>query len=58
LESSKSKKDLFDKLNGSRELLSLLKEESYVIWKLRTLCEKAREYFLPIRKRYLLPDYV
>jgi uncharacterized protein YbbC (DUF1343 family) len=57
LESSKYKKDLFDKLNGDKELFSLLKEERYIIWKLRALCEQAREYFLPIRKKYLLPDY-
>lgn len=57
LEGSQVNKDLFDKLNGDKELFRLLKEERYVIWKLRALCEKARAEFLPVRKKYLLKEY-
>lgn len=57
LESSRNKKDVFNKLNGDKIFLKILKEDTYVIWKLRSLCEQAREQFFPIRKKYLLSDY-
>lgn len=52
-----NKKDVFNKLNGSEEILNIVSKEKYIIWKLRDLCENAREEFLPIRKKYLLSDY-
>ncbi len=52
-----NKKDVFNKLSGSEEILKILTQEKYIIWKLRNLCAKARSDFLPIRKKYLLKDY-
>lgn len=52
-----SLRDVFNKLNGSEEVLDILSKEKYIIWKLRTLCDKGRSEFLPIRKKYLIPEY-
>ncbi len=52
-----NKRDVFNKLNGSEEILAIMKSERYIIWKLRDLCAKAREQFLPIRNKYLLAEY-
>jgi uncharacterized protein YbbC (DUF1343 family) len=52
-----NKRDVFNKLNGSEEILTILSEEKYIIWKLRDLCVQARETFLPIRSKYLFPTY-
>jgi len=54
---SANKKDVFNKLNGSEEVLNILSGEKYIIWKLRNLCKTAREKFLPIRKKYLIAEY-
>ena len=54
---SANKKDVFNKLNGSEEILNIISQEKYIIWKLRDLCGCAREKFLPIRKKYLISDY-
>ncbi|MCH9627876.1 MAG: hypothetical protein S4CHLAM2_15230 [Chlamydiales bacterium] len=51
---SKSKIDVFHKLNGSEEVLYLLQKERFIIWKLREKCANARTAFLPIRAQYLL----
>lgn len=53
----KGKKEVFNKLNGNEQVLQVLIEEKHVIWKLRALCQTARETFLPIRQKYLLPQY-
>ncbi len=57
LKSSKSKRETFHKLTGNEEVLSLLIEEKVVIWKLRGICVKARDTFLPVRAKYLLESY-
>lgn len=57
VQSSPSKKDVFNKLNGSEEVLHILAKEKYVIWKLRSLCNNAREKFMPIRQKYLTNLY-
>lgn len=57
LVSSRNKVDLFNKMSGSEEILNILCKERFVIWKLREKCAKARDAFLPIRKKYLNPDY-
>jgi uncharacterized protein YbbC (DUF1343 family) len=48
------KKDLFCKANGNEEMLSLLREEKYVAWKLILYQKEEREQFLQERKKYLL----
>lgn len=53
---SRNKKDVFHKLNGTEEILTILTKEAYFIWKLREKCQKARESFLPVRSHYLIYD--
>lgn len=57
LAANRDKKELFHKLAGSEEVLSLLLHEKYAIWKLRRLCVQGRDQFLPLRQKYLLPNY-
>ena len=57
LQKNINKKDVFNKINGSEEVLNILFEEKYVIWKLRDLCSRSRGTFLPIRKKYLMAEY-
>lgn len=54
---SNNKRDVFNKLNGSEEVLRILTQEKYIIWKLRDLCTKARDEFLPKRQKYLEISY-
>lgn len=54
---SSSKKEIFNKLNGSEEILHILTHEKTFIWKLRARFQKDIEAFLPIRKKYLNVDY-
>ena len=49
-----AKKDLFCKANGNEEMLSLLREEKYVAWKLILYQKEEREQFQKERKKYLL----
>lgn len=52
-----NKRDVFHKLNGSEEVLTLLLQEKFVIWKLRSLCARGQALFLPIRAKYLYRGY-
>lgn len=49
-----AKKDLFCKANGNEEMLSLLRNEKYVAWKLILYQKQEREQFQQERKKYLL----
>lgn len=57
LVNSKLARENCHKINGKKEILTILQEEKYVIWKLREICEKDRRLFLNVRKNYLIPDY-
>jgi uncharacterized protein YbbC (DUF1343 family) len=48
------KKDLFCKANGNEEMLTLLRDEKYVAWKLIQYQKDEREQFRLERKKYLL----
>lgn len=52
-----SKKESFNKLNGSEEILRIISQENYFIWKIRERFQKDKEKFLPIRRKYLNPSY-
>lgn len=56
--SSKSKMELFNKLNGSEEVVQYLIHEKYFVWKIRERIHKDREKFLEKRKKYLNPRYL
>jgi uncharacterized protein YbbC (DUF1343 family) len=49
-----SKKELFCKACGNEEMLTLIKVEQYIAWKLILYQKEEREQFLTERKKYLL----
>ncbi len=49
-----SRKELFCKASGNDEMLTLLRQEQYVAWKLILFQKDEREQFLKDRKKYLL----
>lgn len=51
------REEMFNKVNGTAEVLRLIKEEPFVVWKLRALHQKERQAFLVKRKKYLIQDY-
>lgn len=57
LEESNSRHEMFNKVNGTAEVYRILKEEPYVIWKLRGLHQKERDHYLRKRQSYLIATY-
>lgn len=57
LEKSRKRKDMFAKVNGTDEIFTILKEEKYVTWKLRSFHREERKAFMKKRARYLNPLY-
>ncbi len=57
LEESSPRLDMFNKVNGTAEVYRILKDEQYVIWKLRALHQKERAQYLRKRQTYLNPVY-
>lgn len=55
---SSQKKSLFCKACGGEGIISLLKNEKYVTYKLLDFQGKEREAFLTKRKKYLRPEYL
>ena len=49
--------EMFNKVNGTDEVYRIIKDEKYVIWKLRELHLNERTNFLKKRQSYLLADY-
>ena len=48
---------MFNKVNGTADVFRILKEEQYVVWKLRALHQKELGTYLQKRKGYLNPRY-
>ncbi len=57
LEKSKSRREMFAKVNGTDEVFRILQEKNYVVWELKGLHDKERKAFLEKRKTYLIPSY-
>lgn len=57
LDASRSCQEMFNKVNGTAEVYRMLREEKYLIWKLRALHQKEREEYLLKRQTYLISDY-
>lgn len=57
LEESNASHDLFHKVCGTAEVYRILKEEPFVVWKLRALHQKERERFLRKRQSFFNPAY-
>lgn len=54
---SKDRKEMFHKVNGSKEIYKMITEENNIVWKLRSFQEKERNDFSLLRKKYLIPEY-
>ncbi len=54
---SKTRKEMFNKLNGTEKILEIITEQKFFVWKLRDYFRKEREEFLLRRKKYLIPSY-
>lgn len=57
INSSKDRKNMFCKVNGTEEVYRLISEESNIVWKLRAFNQKSRHQFLETRRKYLIPAY-
>ncbi len=57
LEKSKDREEMFNKVNGNKEVYRLVKNERFIVWKLRAIDKEKREAFKKERKAYLLRDY-
>jgi uncharacterized protein YbbC (DUF1343 family) len=55
--SSVCQQEMFNKVNGTAEILRILKEEPYVIWKLRSIHQKERLAYLRKREAILISTY-
>ena len=51
---SDGRKEMFHKVNGTDKVWQVLKDEQYVVWKLKGLHERERKEFLKKRAKYLL----
>lgn len=51
---SKDRKEMFNKVNGSKDIYKIITEEINIVWKLRSFQEKQRTEFGVLRKKYLL----
>lgn len=49
--------EMFHKVNGTAEVYKILKEEPYVVWKLRALHQKEKKLYLKKRLPYLIREY-
>lgn len=57
LEESSQGREMFNKANGTAEVYRILKEDQFVIWKLRELHQKEKKIYLQKRQAYLNPAY-
>lgn len=54
---SQKKKEIFEKVCGSKEIYQIISEKPYIIWPLITFHENEKKIFLEKRKKYLNPNY-
>lgn len=57
LEATKSKRELFHKVNGTKEIYQIISKEPYIVWTLRAYQQKEREQFRKKRNQYLISSY-
>lgn len=57
LHEMKERYGMFNKVNGTQEVLEILLHKEHIIWPLRELHAKERETYRKIRKKYLIPAY-
>jgi uncharacterized protein YbbC (DUF1343 family) len=49
--------EIFNKVNGTPEVLQIIQEQPYIAWPLKLLHQKQRDNFKQLRLQYLIPDY-
>jgi uncharacterized protein YbbC (DUF1343 family) len=52
-----ARKEMFCKANGTEEVYRILRDEKYIVWKLRELHAEQRNAFMAVRQRYLITSY-
>lgn len=52
-----TQKNLFCKVNGTKEIFRLVSEEKYAAWKMISYQKEEREAFKDLRKKYLISEY-
>ena len=57
LKESKSRKEMFCKVNGTEEIYQILTGKENIVWKLRAVHQKEREAFAQKRLKYLFTAY-
>jgi len=57
LMTSKGRKEMFCKVNGTEDVYQIISEMQNIVWKLRALHEEQRKDFAIVRKKYLLAEY-
>lgn len=57
IKESKGREEMFNKVNGSKEIYRIITELKSIVWKLRGFQEKERLEFAELRKKYLIPEY-
>lgn len=48
---------MFCRVNGTAEVERLIREEPYIVWKLKALHQRERDQFMIKRQKYLFPNY-
>ena len=49
--------DMFAKVNGTKEVEHIIKNNKFIAWKLKSLHSEKREVFIEKRKQYLIKEY-
>jgi uncharacterized protein YbbC (DUF1343 family) len=57
LETSKGRREMFCKVNGTDAVYDALSQEKYIVWKLRELHKARRDAFKAVREKYLIQAY-
>jgi len=58
MKSSLGRRSMFDKVNGTADVWTLMESKGPIVWKLKELGEKGKNSFLEKRKKYLIPNYL
>lgn len=57
LETAQAKRELFNKVNGTKQIYEIISKQSYIVWTLRAFQQRERDLFREKRRQYLIPSY-
>lgn len=57
LDTTRSKQEMFHKVNGTKKIYQIIANQPYIVWPLREFQEKERKLFRKKRNRYLISHY-